>query len=631
MPARPILRSVVSLTLFLVAIQAVVIRTAHTAVAQKAVAQKAVAQDAQTHFHRGYYLQQEKGEIAAALAAYESALAAHPDQATRRSIRKQIDAIQEEIASRDLARLMPADALAYVEFARPADHLEKLLRSMGLVDHQPSGERVLLPLDDGLALPSDFQFSDELLEELKKIHGFAVAVNEIDFQRERPIGVAVVHMGKSNLLQGLIETGVQIVPRADSIAGHPTYCIDGEVWLAKTNSLLIVSTQRDQVEAALMRLKSSGDSLASSENFRKCKADRQDAMIFAYVDGPTVMSKYGAMMTGEAAVARMVLGLDHLQQVTIAIGATDNGAAAQLKCAFDENQQSLAYGLIRTVPLKDATLRRIPAGAAIVAVLGVNPQLGMLAGAADAPKQITGLDLGRELFANIKDVGLFVIPSVAKNEIPDFGITISSHDAEKSELLWNQMLTLSSQIEESGVQAEDISIQGRSARRYTFPDDDAPELVVLRLDDETMVVGTETAVSSAADADGGNSVLEDESLARLVGGRSEHTCKAIFAHGGRLLKLASMIHGEDQQEIEMAQKVLRDAHLSLVSEESPTEFKLRIEVNGLPRFENIVKTVAAAHGNRHHVARVEHARHSDYDRHETDSDTGATEVGHGDK
>ena len=581
-----------------------------------AVIQTAPAQNADSHFHRGYYLQHERGDIEGALAAYEAALDAGAGQETQRKVRAQIDAIQEGIAARDLARLMPPNALAYVEFARPADHLERLLRSMGLVDHQPTGERVLLPLDEGLALPSDFQFSPALLEEFKKVHGVAVAITEIDFEHEHPNGVAVIHTGSSNLLQGLIDTGVQVVPRQESIGGRATYCLEDKVWLVKTNSLLLVSPQRDQIKAALARIKSSGDSLAANENFRKCQAEREAAMIFAFVDGAAVMSKYGSMMQGEAAVARMVLGLDHLQHMTASIGATEAGAAAQVRFAFNENHNSLAYGLIRTVPLKDATLKRIPAGSAMVGVLGINPQLGMLAGAADAPKQITGLDLGRELFANIKEVGLFVIPSVANDKVPDFGIAFSAHDAQKSELLWNQLLTLSSQIEDSGITAEDISVAGRDARRYTLPDDDAPQLVVLRLDDETMVIGTEAAAKSATT---GNSVLEDESLAGLIAGRSEHACKAVFLHVGRMLKLAQTIEGNDNPELQMMEKVMSNAHVSFVSEESPTEFKLRLEASGMPLFEDLVKTaVAVHHDGGQRVSKLGNVEHTDYDRHETD-------------
>ena len=56
------------------------------------------------------------------------------------------------------------------------------------------------------------------------------------------------------------------------------------------------------------------------------------------------------------------------------------------------------------------------------------------------------MDLGRELFGNIVEASAFVLPASASQPggppIPEVGIVLAVRQPEKSEALWNQLLTL---------------------------------------------------------------------------------------------------------------------------------------------------------------------------------------------
>ena len=186
-----------------------------------------VAQDALSLFHRGYYLQHEAHDLPQALDAYDQALAAGAGAGLQAQIRDQIGAISEDIASRDLAGLMPPETIIYAEISQPGRHMEQLIRGMGLAGRSPETppEAVTIPLGNGLIMSSDFQISPALLRELGKAQGMALGITGIN--PRGPEGVLIIHPGESDIVRGLIETGLQVVPHEEAVAGFPTFSFQG--------------------------------------------------------------------------------------------------------------------------------------------------------------------------------------------------------------------------------------------------------------------------------------------------------------------------------------------------------------------------------------------------------------------
>ena len=94
----------------------------------------AIAGDAQDVYYQAYFLEHEKGDFAAAAKLYSRVAASSDvDADLRLQARARLAACREELASSDLLRLMPPDALAYAELNRPGEQVGRLLKSLGLL------------------------------------------------------------------------------------------------------------------------------------------------------------------------------------------------------------------------------------------------------------------------------------------------------------------------------------------------------------------------------------------------------------------------------------------------------------------------------------------------------------------
>ena len=92
------------------------------------------AEDAAGLVQKGFYLQVHEGDLAGAAAAFERVASdSAAPAALRTEAQTRLAQCREDLASADLARLMPPEALAYVELSRPGDQVVRLAKMMGLV------------------------------------------------------------------------------------------------------------------------------------------------------------------------------------------------------------------------------------------------------------------------------------------------------------------------------------------------------------------------------------------------------------------------------------------------------------------------------------------------------------------
>ena len=556
---------------------------------------------ADSEFYRGYYLQHESNDVANAIAAYKSSLRLGASDEVRSAVDHEMAELQEELATSDFASIMPSEAIAYLEISNPAAHLEKVAKAMGLVGKEISAgaEKVTIRIDNEIAISSDFQLSPALLREFKKIRGAAFAVTDLKESDPPFEGIAVIHPGDSDLIGGILETGVQLVTATENIGGFPTFNVEGKVWIVKTKRLVLVSTNKSEIEKCLERISGQEtDSLADVPSFKSAKNGNRDAAVFAFVSPQKAVVKFERFMRDEMAIARMVLDLDHMEHITAALMANGEGLRSRVHVKYAEDHNSFGYGLIRTVPLSKKALKHVPSGVAGVVGMGLNPKMLLAAQATQATnRHLSALDIGREFFANIEEVGIFVLPSVTaeNNEVPNVGLIVASSDIEKSNALWNQLLSLPSMLNiDEGPTAKSISIAGQSAREYTFPVSDAPKLVIARIGDEAMVAGTRSAVESVLKArESGATLANDEHASAFWNSNSEFTSKAAFVNVGHALRLAaSLENGGDAEEMRLVARVLQDLVVTLVVNEAPADFVIQTDLVGLPQFEDIIKAIA---------------------------------------
>lgn len=201
-----------------------------------------LASDAEPRFYKAYYLETEEGDLEGAVEIYrqiEALEGASPEWVARAKKRRR--GAEEEIRSRDLARLMPPAALGYIEIRQPGEHAARLLELTGLADF--SGE-----LSDELKLP--VEISPRLIESFKKVSGVAAALTDFNPLLPIPEGVVVINAGRSDLLHGLVETLLSgaasasaLLIASEPIHGHATY-VAPLCTVAVTQRLIVVSTLR---------------------------------------------------------------------------------------------------------------------------------------------------------------------------------------------------------------------------------------------------------------------------------------------------------------------------------------------------------------------------------------------------
>ncbi len=576
----------------------------------------AAEETSEAAFHRAFFLQTHQHDYVAAAAAFQQVASDEqaPDQ-LKQAAATRMAQCREESAAEDLARLMPADALAYLELTRPGEHLQKLLGMLGLVRQGEPADKAgpveRIPLGSGLSLPTDFSVSPALLAEMKRLRGVAVAVTSVDPQQEEIQGVLVLHPGEDNNLRGQIETAVQLLTPGEPIEGFRVHHYQGQVWVALTARLVVVADSREKLAAVAQRLKDpQAENLASRKDFQRCRADAQDALLFAYVSGQQAIRQFGSQLRGpEAMIARTVLDFDHLESLTMVAGVTDSGILLEARLNLAEGSRNLAYALVRTAPLSKRSLKYVPSGTAAVVLLGLNPAGDPAADAARSTVQaITAMDLGREVFDNIEELAVFALPPSGTGSpgspIPEVALVVAVKDAGKSEALWTQLLSLPGLM---GIgefpPPREVTIEGVQAKAYPMPE--GPPIVVARVGDRALVAGTEPAVAAAIrTSKSGGGILRDAAFQPLLDRLGPTASKAVLVNMGRAVRLATV--GAPRQhaaELMIAGAALKDLNVSAVTDEGSTHFAMRVEATGLPNVLEIAKMFLTAQRHQAQAAR----------------------------
>ncbi len=341
-----------------------------------------------------------------------------------------------------------------------------------------------------------------------------------------PEGVLVVHPGDCDLLRGLLETAVQLVQPDKPIEGFKTYRFENgphHFWITVTARLLIAGTNREAVAATVERLKNpKSEGLATRPAFKAHEAERRDGLLFAYVDGHETARRLRSFIKGnEANMVAGLLDLEHLESLTLSVGVTDTSVQVIARVNLLPGHHNVAYNLIRTAPFDGRSLKAVPRGTAGVVLLGLNPATpAPTAKASSGPVEVTGMDLGREIFANVEEVAFFVLPTIAKTEggrahVPEMAAVFAVKDAAKSEAIWNQILGIVALVGVHHSTPRDVTIEGIRGEEYQFTG--MPPIVVVRAADRALIVGTPEAATAAIRASNGkDSIKSDEAYAPLL-------------------------------------------------------------------------------------------------------------------
>lgn len=560
-------------------------------------------------FYKAYYLEKEQREWNKAAALYEEVAA---DRRAEPAIRKQatsrLAALKEDLATRDLATLMPAGALAYIEIRNPGEKLVEFVDQLGLLA-DPSkpvateGKRVAI--------------SPALIRELLGIRGAAVAVTGFDPFKQEPAGVLVFHPGDIDVIRALIETALPVGgDGVKAIGGFATFKVEDKVFVTLTSRLVVVSPQRALIENVVGRLQGgSQPSLASDPAFAKARKEHDGSLVFFSINAKPIMPMVNSMMAGmgtnnpEVAMAQALLDPSSLESLVGSIGLNGESLTAQLSLNLAEGHKNLVFDFLRTPAVNWDTLRAVPAGSAFFLAGAINEASSRFQSkntdGGETRPYVSMLDIGREVFSNITSLAVFAVPRGQEaggggGPIPDVGIVITVNDPSKSEALWGKLFGIASLAAgATDMSGSPMQVAGVNVRRFSLPDG---VTIHFATDGSNVLISTtEYAMLRSLQAKrGGKSVLEDPAYAANLKQLDDSTTKGLFVHAGRALEMAKLwMSKEEAAEMQRFAKPLANTVAGLVISHSDHALRLSGSITGIPDVGDMVASLITEQSNWH--------------------------------
>ncbi|MGA3284066.1 MAG: sugar-binding protein [Verrucomicrobiota bacterium] len=388
---------------------------------------------------------------ASARAALEKLVADYPGQT---EIVEKARPILDELTDFDPATLMPAGTLAYVEFGSPGRQVETILTMLkgtpfenplaAVAGRQATNSNQKSPGDIVAAL-----LNPSMMAEFKKIRSAAIGVTGI--AQNNPPTVSVLYPGKSDALRGLIlaALGVAGTP-GEPIEGMQTVNLQNSAAVAYDDKIIIAARPASQLQWCVKQYKGliSEPTLASSnKSFAKLgKAQRQKNALTVWVNADGAYARLlqmfpaGQIPSGILS-ANAIADFDNIDELTLIESVETNGLGWNADIALKDGHRCLAYNLIRTPNINTAALAAVPAEAVALASFSLTQTDPAQADKVRTQIQnVTGLDVGREIFANVEQVTIFAMPaggnsisSTTNVFIPNhLGLAITSRNPEQT-------------------------------------------------------------------------------------------------------------------------------------------------------------------------------------------------------
>ena len=371
----------------------------------------------------------------------------------------------EELGNADPAALMPPDTLIYIETGSPGRQIETILNML-------KGT----PLENPLAMlgggksgksPGDIMgalMNPAMMAEFKKIRGMGIGVTGV--AQNNPPVIAVLFPGKSDALRGLILAGLGMIGTpSEPIEGMQTLTISGTAGVAYDDNIVIIAQPAEQLTWSVKQYKgvTSKPTLASTnKSFAKVskKARQENALtLWANVDevyaGLSEMLP-AEMIPSEIRLADGIADIKNIDDLLVFFNIQEDGIALEHNIAFKDGHSCLAYNMIRTPNLSRAGFEAVPSEAVglLSIALGEAGSVQSLA-ASKSIETFTGLDIGREIFANIEQINLFALspesssnggnigaPPIAAN----LGLAVTSRNPKQTRQILTQLLTVANLV-----------------------------------------------------------------------------------------------------------------------------------------------------------------------------------------
>ncbi|HCO94121.1 MAG TPA: hypothetical protein DIU00_09250 [Phycisphaerales bacterium] len=421
---------------------------------------------AQAMYRQGMCYLKKQQEQQAKL-VFEELVADYSDQ-TR--IISKVKPLLQGLSNADPAALMPPDTLFYIEFGNPGKQVDTILNMLKGTPLENPLAAIGAP--QGGASPGDIMsniLNPNMMAEFKKIRGIGIGATGVT-QNDTPPAIIVLFPGKSDALRGLVMGALVFLGKpVEAIEGMQ--CVefpDGGGAAYDDNVVILASPPAHSAGQLTWSVKqykgvTNNPTLASSnKSFAKIsKKDRQEKALTiwvnidqAYTDAKKLFPQ--EQIPQEILHANGLADFENIDDVIAFLSLEENEIALEANVGFKDGHNGLAYNMFRTPKLSKAAFDVVPADA--VALLSVAPGEADSAQAQVVREQLrnmTGLEIGGDIFANIEQVILFALPSaVSSGETPagippiasSVGLVLTSENPRQTRQIMTGLLTATNLI-----------------------------------------------------------------------------------------------------------------------------------------------------------------------------------------
>ncbi len=402
---------------------------------------------AQALYRQGMCCQKKKDD-AGARAAFTKLMAEYADQT---EIIEKAKPFLDDLMNYDPAALMPPETLVYVELGSPGEQIETILNMLkGTPFENPlavvggnnapgAGASQKSPADIMAAM-----LNPSMMAEFKKIKGMAVGFTAV--KQNNPPGVAILYPGKSDALRGLIMMALSMAGTpSEPLEGMQTLNIQNSAGAAYDDKVIIIASPPEQLKWCVKQYKgiTSEPTLASSnKSFAKIsKKQRQKNVVTVWANVDEAYAQALKMGQNPQDLLRVnaIADFNNIDDFILTVSVEPNSLASQADVLFKDGHHCLAYDMIRTPNINKAALETVPSDAIALASLALSPANGaQVDKVREKVQNITGLDIGREIYANIEQITIFAMPvdtnSVNGGPFPPgcLGLAITSHNPDQT-------------------------------------------------------------------------------------------------------------------------------------------------------------------------------------------------------
>jgi hypothetical protein len=535
----------------------------------------------------------------------------------------------DDLSEADPAALMPPETLIYIETGSPGRQIETILN---MLKGTPF-ENPLAFLGGGYGpgpggrSPGDMMaalMNPAMMAEFKKIRGMGVGITGI--AQNNPPAIIVLFPGKSDALRGLILAALGMLGRpGEAIEGMQSVVFPDGGGAVYDDTTVIYASQpaysAGQLTWSVKQYKGliSEPTLASSnKSFAKLskKARQENALtIWANVDevfaGLSKIFPEGSIPS-QIRIADGFADFKNIDDLIIFCNIQENGIALEKNIAFKDGHRCLAYNVIRTPNLSRAGFEAVPSEAvALVSLALGEAESDQTKAIGKSIESLTGLDIGREIFANIEQITLFALPpdsasSQSNTVIPpiatNLGLAITSHNPQQTREILTQLLTVSNLIasQSGGGQPEQVAGQYQiglvnNQKIYCYMDQ-MNKTTVLSLNPDVV----ETSISAIKRR---RSVCTAGPLNEAVNKLSPTTSKLVLVNVGGGIRVAdAFLNATYDNPQNPAHKTLAqlaqacdNTGIQLRTDERINNFNVRISIDQLPPLDNVFPLLMQLH------------------------------------